>query len=217
MFVFVPDIALLLFVIISAYHFGEQHWHDVLVYSQRYIKLFYELVYGCFIFSLIFYFHLTEVESIIESICGYYINLSMMWLYLTVSGVLLVLVGIYFYRTNKFFKMQITEQILYLLVLAIIFRVSGLIWSFAIYFVLWHSLPSLHDQIKFLYGSVDRNTIFDYIKKAFVYWLASIVGLVVLYFVFKDYKVFEALLFSFIAAITFPHVVVIYKMFSSKK
>jgi Brp/Blh family beta-carotene 15,15'-monooxygenase len=140
-----------------------------------------------------------------------------MWLYLTVSGVFLVLVGIYFYRTNKFFKMQITEQILYLLVLAIIFRVSGLIWSFAIYFVLWHSLPSLHDQIKFLYGSVDRNTIFDYIKKAFVYWLASIVGLVVLYFVFKDYKVFEALLFSFIAAITFPHVVVIYKMFSSKK
>lgn len=214
LFALVPVIALLLFIIISAYHFGEQHWHHVLVYSNTYIKIFFELAYGCFILCLIFYFHLEEVERIIESICNYYIDLSYMWLFLTISGVFMVLCSLYLLNKNKLFKIQLREQMLYILVLAIVFKVSGLIWSFAIYFVLWHSIPSLNDQITYLYGKVTRDTITEYIKKAFVYWLASIVGLIVLFFLFKDYKIFEALLFSFIAAITFPHVIVIYKMFN---
>ncbi len=216
LFVFVPVLALLLFVIISAYHFGEQHWNSILVYSNRYIKVLFELIYGCFIFCLIFYFHLEEVERIIESICNYYIDLSRMWLLLTISGVLMVILSLYLLTNNKLFKIQLSEQMLYILVLAIVFKVSGLIWSFAVYFVLWHSIPSLNDQITYLYGKVNRDTITEYIKKAFVYWLASIIGLMALLFLFKDYKVFEALLFSFIAAITFPHVIVIYKMFNVK-
>ncbi len=217
LFTFLPDFALLFFITISAYHFGEQHWHSVLSYTHKTIKLLFELLYGSFIFCLIFYFHVPEVEYIISNICHYAVNLSHIDYLLTINGLLMVFVGIYLYKTNKLFKMQIGEQLLYLLVLAMVFRVSSLIWSFAIYFVLWHSIPSLHDQITYLYHTVNKNTIIAYVKKAFVYWLVSIIGLVVLYLVFKDTKVFEALLFSFIAAITFPHVIVIFKMFTKKK
>lgn len=216
LFTFLPDFALLFFVIISAYHFGEQHWHSVLSYTNKAIKLLFEFLYGSFIFCLIFYFHLEEVERIISNICNYNVNLSFMDYLLTINGVLMVFLGVYLYKTNTLFKIQIAEQILYLLVLAMVFRTSSLIWSFAIYFVLWHSIPSLHDQITYLYNTVNRNTILEYIKKAFVYWLVSIIGLVVVYFIFKDTKIFEALLFSFIAAITFPHVIVIFKMFNKK-
>jgi len=79
--------------------------------------------------------------------------------------------------------------------------------------VLWHSIPSLYDQINFIYGDVTKKTITKYIKNAFLYWLVSIIGLVVFYWLLKDTAVFEALLFSFIAAITFPHVLVINNMF----
>jgi len=217
LFTFLPDFALLLFVIVSAYHFGEQHWHSVLEYTNKAIKLLFEFLYGSFIFCLIFYFHLEEVERIISNICNYDVSLSFMDYLLAAVGVLMFGLGFYLFKTNKLFKIQIGEQLLYLLVLAMVFRVSSLIWSFAIYFVLWHSIPSLHDQITYLYKKVNKKTILAYIKNAFVYWLFSIVGLVVLYFIFKDTKIFEALLFSFIAAITFPHVIVIYKMFKNKE
>jgi len=217
LFTFLPDFALLFFIIVSAYHFGEQHWHSVLAYTNKVIKMLFEFLYGSFIFCLIFYFHLEEVEFIVSNICNYTVDLSFMDYLLAIDGILMVLLGVYLFRTNRLFKIQIGEQLLYLLVLAMVFRVSSLIWSFAIYFVLWHSIPSIHDQITHLYNEVNKKTILEYLKKAFIYWLFSIVGLMVFYWLFNDTKVFEALLFSFIAAITFPHVIVIFKMFNNKK
>lgn len=216
-FIFLPDFALLFFVILSSYHFGEQHWNTILLNTNKVTNSIFYLFYGSLIFSLIFYFHQGEVERIISDIIGYSIHLNFLHNLLIALISIAVLFSIYFYRTVKTFKSQVTEQILYLLVLTIIFRVSDLIWSFAIYFVLWHSIPSLNDQIKYMYGEVNKPNILLYLKKSFWYWLASIIGLIMFFWLFEDAKIFEALLFSFIAAITFPHVMVIAKMFKKKK
>lgn len=215
-FVFLPDFALLSFIIISAYHFGEQHWENILKYSNKLLSALFQLLYGSLIFCLIFYFHQDETELIIKDICGYFVSLEFLaYLLWSLCGFIL-LMSLYLSRTNRLFRLQLSEQLLYILVLAIIFRVTDLIWSFAIYFVLWHSVPSLNDQVKFIYGESNRKNILTYFKKAVWYWLTSIVGLFIFYWFFKDEKVFEALLFSFIAAITFPHVLVISKMFKKK-
>lgn len=215
-FTFLPDFALLFFIILSAYHFGEQHWNEILLKSNRFINSIFFFFYGSLIFTLIFYFHQVEVERIVGNIIGYPINLDLLQNLLFALGIAIVLISTYYYRTNKAFKSQLAEQILYLLVLTIIFRVSDLIWSFAIYFVLWHSLPSLNDQIKYIHGEVNKSSIILYFKKSFWYWLVSVLGLGLFFWLFKDAKIFEALLFSFIAAITFPHVMVIAKMFLKK-
>ena len=55
-----------------------------------------------------------------------------------------------------------------------------------------------------------------YFRSAFVYWIVSLTGIALLYYIFKDQKMFNALFFSFLAAITFPHVIVILKMFRNK-
>lgn len=212
-FSLLPDIALIFFVILSAYHFGEQHWNRILLNANKNINTLYYLIYGSIIFSLIFYFHDIEVEKIINDICVFPVSLSFLPELLIVLGVLLFLISIYYYRSIQIFREQLAKQILYLLVLAIIFRVSDLIWSFAIYFVLWHSIPSLNDQIEYIYGEVNKVNIKKYFLKSFWYWLASVIGLGVFFWFLRDEKVFEALLFSFIAAITFPHVLVIAKMF----
>jgi len=214
-FIFLPSFALFCFVLLSAYHFGEQHWQLILKQSSKFLKFAFEFFYGCFIFSLIFMFHQVEVENIIGSISGHSLNLDFVSKFLIGIGIVLFGLGIYFYKTIPRFKSQLAEQLLYILVLTIIFRVTDLIWAFAIYFVLWHSIPSLNDQIKFIYGRVNSTNILKYIKKAIWYWVVSIVGLAILFMIFKDTKIFEALLFSFLAAITFPHVLVINKMFKS--
>jgi hypothetical protein len=54
-------------------------------------------------------------------------------------------------------------------------------------------------------------------KTAFPYWLASIIGITIVFFIFKDDTIFNAIFFSFIAAVTFPHALVINKMFDNKK
>jgi Brp/Blh family beta-carotene 15,15'-monooxygenase len=105
------------------------------------------------------------------------------------------------------------EELLYLVVFAILFKMGSLIWGFALYFIFWHSNPSLHDQIKFLYGKYSFNNFMLYFKSAFIYWIISLVGIFVLYGIFKNETIFDALFFSFLAAITFPHTFVILKMF----
>jgi Brp/Blh family beta-carotene 15,15'-monooxygenase len=108
-------------------------------------------------------------------------------------------------------------EIFYLIIFAIIFKVSTLIWGFTIYFILWHSIPSLFEQITFIYGDFNKNNIFNYIKNALPYWVISIIGLIVVFQIFKEEKLLYAIVFSFIAAVTFPHSLVITKMFKHKK
>jgi hypothetical protein len=56
-----------------------------------------------------------------------------------------------------------------------------------------------------------------YFKAAFLYWFVSLTGIALLYFLFRKEALFMALFFSFLAAITFPHVLVIMKMQSRIK
>jgi hypothetical protein len=56
-----------------------------------------------------------------------------------------------------------------------------------------------------------------YIKAALPYWLVSLVGIAVLFLIFKDEKHFHSLFFAFIAAVTFPHAIVMLTMFSKKR
>jgi Brp/Blh family beta-carotene 15,15'-monooxygenase len=121
------------------------------------------------------------------------------------------------YLDSTEFRKNLFEQLFYLLVLAIVFKASSLIWGFAIYFIFWHSIPSLNDQITFLYGESTWSNFKKYFKTAFVYWFISLIGIFGLYVVAKDMLVFDALFFAFLASITFPHCIVILNMFKDKK
>jgi Brp/Blh family beta-carotene 15,15'-monooxygenase len=123
---------------------------------------------------------------------------------------------IYNFYSSKLFQQNLAVELLYLVVFTILFKVGSLIWAFAIYFIFWHSIPSLLDQTKFLFGVVSISNFKRYCKSAFLYWLISIVGIIILYFILKDYKIFDSIFFSFLAAITFPHVFVIERMFHIK-
>jgi Brp/Blh family beta-carotene 15,15'-monooxygenase len=216
LFCFIPWFALLLFIVVSSYHFGEQHWETKNIISNKFVATIFHAIYGLFILLLLFQFHEKEVINIMLGITGLdftYISISLL---LKLNGFLLIVLFIYNYYTYKEFRKLLAIEILYLIVFAIIFKVGSLIWAFAIYFIFWHSIPSLFDQMKFLFGEVSLTNFKRYCKSAFLYWLISIIGIIVMYFLLKDYKIFDSIFFSFLAAITFPHVIVIERMFHIK-
>lgn len=216
LFSFIPWLAMLLFIIVSSYHFGEQHWSKKKLYSNSLMTKLFQTIYGLFILLLLFQFHEKEVLDIMLGITGIELTFINILLLLKLIGFILVALSFYNYYTSKVFHKNLAVELLYLLVFAVIFKVGSLIWAFAIYFIFWHSIPSLFDQIKFLYGEVSTTNFKSYLKSAFIYWLISIVGIIVLYFILKEYKIFDSIFFSFLAAITFPHVIVIERMFITR-
>lgn len=217
LFLFIPALALLLFIVISGYHFGEQHWQKELMGNTKKINLLFHLFYGLLILNLLFIFHINEVQRIISDISKINITTDTIFIFFYFSLIGFLILCLIKYSKSKEIKKTVIQEVLFLFVFAIIFKTSTLIWGFTIYFILWHSIPSIIDQINFLYGSISFENFKKYFKSAFYYWIISLVGILLLYLIFRNEYFFDALFFSFLAAITFPHVWVIVNMFKTKK
>ena len=213
LFMKLPLFALILFILVSSYHFGEQNWQQILQNSNKVISIVMQCSYGLLILSSIFYFNTVEVEKIILKITALSITETQFLILFVTAIVMYLIAAIILVVQNKQILSPIIEQSLYLLILCIIFKAASLILGFAIYFILWHSIPSLYDQIKFMYGSYNVENFKKYFRSAFWYWIVSLAGVFILYFVSKDMVIFDALFFSFLASITFPHFIVIVKMY----
>lgn len=211
----IPTLALILFIIVSSYHFGEQHWQSILKDSTNFIIKLFQFNYGLLILLLLFYFNKHDVIKIVNKITNSIITENEISVALFSTIALFLVSTTLLFRISESFKRNAIEQLFYLLLLCIIFKVSSLIWGFTIYFIFWHSIPSLNDQIKFLYGNYTFSNFKKYFKSAFVYWITCLLGISVLYMISKDWIIFDALFFSFLASITFPHAIVIVKMYKS--
>lgn len=215
LFYFLPILTLLLFVLISGYHFGEQQL-DYLKGEVLEYNFVFKTLYGLLVLFLLFGFHINDVIAVVYEITTYRINESLIVNSLYLILILFTITYILVFKKLKVNESIFLSELFYLLVFAIIFKVSSLIWGFTIYFIVWHSMPSIINQTKFLYGSFNYFTFMKYIKAALFYWIVSLMGLFLFYFLFQDIKLFNTLFFSFLAAITFPHVVVILMMLKEK-
>jgi|TARA_B110000046_G_scaffold70071_1_gene78060 Brp/Blh family beta-carotene 15,15'-monooxygenase len=203
-------VAILFFVILSSYHFGEQHLENKFT-GSKYVKSIIYVVYGMLIFSLIFIENLKDVEVIMRNLTGEIIPNSWIETMLVSSSLLLIILIAYQFTRKIKPKIQIVRELFYILLLYLVFKSSSLILGFAIYFVLWHSIPSILDQTKFLSGGYTFKTMLEYLKTAFVYWLISITGLVIAYYYFSE-SLFNSMIFIVLFAVTAPHVWVMNRM-----
>jgi len=218
LFYTIPHVALLLFIIVSAYHFGEQQWQTIIQQEfPKWLVILFQFLYGFVILLLLFNFHSGEVQNIILNIANISIPSESLFLLLQISAIVFIGLSAYLFWKSEKIRNKLLMEFFYLVLFAILFKSSSLIWGFAIYFVLWHSIPSIIDQIKFLNGSFSMKYFVDYCRAAGIYWFISILGITLIYYVCKGDQLFNALFFSFLAAITFPHAAVITEMFRGKK
>jgi Brp/Blh family beta-carotene 15,15'-monooxygenase len=103
----------------------------------------------------------------------------------------------------------IARELFYLVLIYVLFQSASLLWGFAIYFILWHSVPSIHSQIVFLEGTVSNFSVKKYILNSLLYWIAALIFLSLLYYFLKEYtSLFLSTIIAFLGGITFPHVIV---------
>ncbi|MEK9750533.1 MAG: Brp/Blh family beta-carotene 15,15'-dioxygenase [Flavobacteriaceae bacterium] len=196
--------ALLFFVIISSFHFGQQHWHrrtkgmNVLRYALY-------TSYGLLIFGLLFWTHAEQSSLVIEAITSLAFTAHH---FIGLSAVAFVLVLVLFIIQSLSFRIILLELGVLLFILTV-FRYTSLLLSFALYFSLWHAMPSIKDQIELLYPKSSSLSFTSYVKAAFLYWGISVVGFGLILFLVElsALDVLELLVY-FLAAITFPHVIV---------
>ena len=203
--------AIILFVLLSAYHFGEEHLGDKINVNFLFNALYF-LAYGIFIFALLFYQSIADVDIIMKELTGVTFSKAQIEISLLVSVVTLVVGSGYLILTKRNESILFLKEFLYLVLLFLVFNTSSLILGFAIYFILWHSIPSIIHQIEFISGSLNKENTFSYIKKALIYWLISIVGLLLLYQLLPEIKVLATVVFVILFAVTAPHTWVMHKM-----
>lgn len=206
----VPFIAMLAFIFLSAYHFGEQHLEKKIVSFGK-LKGYIYIIYGSFIFALLFHENIADVNSILSSLTGVGMSLQLVQYMLIALSVLLVSIPLYAHYKKIPLQLNYFKELLYLFVLFLVFKTGSLIFGFAVYFVFWHSIPSITDQIRFLFGSQNKRSVTKYFKAAFFYWVLSITGLVVAYYML-DSKLFNTVLFLILFAVTAPHTWVMKRM-----
>ena len=214
LFYIVPFIALSLFVVFSSYHFGEQHFISK-SNSKDYLLSLYYTSYGMLIFSMIFFSSQEDVIIIVNEITNVFVSNEFINI-LFYSSIASTIILSFVMQFKKLITFNFFEEIILIILLFVIFNIASLIAGFAIYFIIWHSIPSLRDQIIELHSEFNKKNLLLYLKNSALYWLISVVSLFILYYLVNDEKLFISLFFSFLSAITFPHVLVMFNLFKNK-
>jgi len=203
LFWFQPFFSLIVFIVLSAYHFGEsQFWitsgprKELLPPAPLNREMFaLRFTWGLWVLLSPILIHWEQTLAILHSLG---LRANSPFLAFTLPGAaagnlriwgpagIALLVGvilIWLHRAHAVFsKAALARELLILAVLHWTFLSTSLLISFGAYFIIWHSPISLRDQILGIqtYEPDPGFKILDYIRRAWPYWLASIIGLLTL-------------------------------------
>ncbi len=211
LFLLQPFLSILLFVFISCFHFGEEHLSEK-IFINRFFDVTYFIVYGLLVFSMLFCEALFEVNNIMMELSNTTFSVLQVQTTLIFSASIFALMSVFLLWKNKFEISDFLKELFFLGLLFLVFKTSSLILSFAIYFIFWHSIPSIIHQIFFISGDITKKTVLFYVKKALFFWLISVIGLLILYFFIPQINLFSTVIFVILLSVTAPHIWVMFQM-----
>ena len=221
---FFPLLALLVFIGISAYHFGETDLVVLPKHTKSEKLLFFG--YGWLLISVLLISHLGEVLPILQSLPRFsgstleaaiaQINLNLT-IYYAFCGFLFVVSLFYYCWQSKVAFRPIAAVLFQGALLLYICIKLPLLLAFSFYFGLWHSLLCLQSIRQHLTQNGQLLAWNQLVKKAVLFSIIAILGIVALIVVGNRYSQTEDLLlglFIGIAILTAPHMEVMSTMFS---
>lgn len=214
---FVPILGLGIFLALSMYHFGQSNWNYVDMRSSFSTGVLF-FVWGAYVILAPILLHWEAASPIISSIIQQEApNLTSQFTIGLLLGLLMVniFLSIVLWIRGRITQRQFLYELFNLIVLSIMYWVTPLLLGFAIYFVCWHSLSSVMDQIEFFKKMILNYDWKKYIKHTLPLSLLSIVGLIGLYLIAEllGMKTEISLLFIFISIVTLPHMILIDKLY----
>ena len=204
-----PLRALLLFIAISIYHFGQEHFEDIA--QKGWIKNWLSISWGIFVLCFPLCWHWADTIDYIQQITGVEISMVAQPIrtLLTqgmVLNLLLALGSAYFSKIIG--ALRLFKEVINIILLALTFISMPLLYGFALYFVFWHSFQAMQDQVHFLQGRFTGYSWKNYLKDITPFSVVTFgmtmagASLLVLADVVPD----PAYLFILIGIISLPHI-----------
>lgn len=212
--VFLPGISLSIFLLISAYHFGQSQVLYVKWEAGSWKKRILGVAWGSMILSALLFMHLAEVVELLSSIIDIPVFLTelgpvQLALFPAACALIVLLLWAQALRENAMNAMQFLKELLSLAVLLTTFYVAGLWLGFALYFGVWHALSSMLAEIE-VFRKEKTYSISTFIKDALPFSLISFAGIGILALAVSylgEQIPMILLLFIAISVLTLPHTI----------
>ena len=173
-----PSIALISFVLISIYHFGEQHWEFKVSNANIInVKRIYPIIlHGLIFFVIVFMNNINIVNNVLLD----FNTISLNYIYLRIFLIVLFLIYMLLLLSSNSMRTYFTDELIFFILLFILTLNSSLIFGFSIYFIFFHSVLSIKDQVKYIYGDDNLEYIKKYLISASPYFILAILFLIAL-------------------------------------
>jgi Brp/Blh family beta-carotene 15,15'-monooxygenase len=218
LWILLPWPALLLFLLVSVYHFGQSNWNYL---APRAWSV--HLSWGAFVLFVPVVWHFEASRAVISVMVKQEVpQIPDTVRHVTVVCLLVLNQGLIIWNVvrKNLGKWSGFLESVNLWILFAMFLALPLMLGFALYFAGWHALSSSMDQISFFRKERKSFGWKDYIRAAAPYTLlalASLAGLYLLWPFMGQGVLHPGLLFMFIAAVTLPHMLLIDQLYGRNK
>lgn len=209
MWILLPIVSFIVFIIISAYHFGQSNWENAI--KDKRVSLAINTIWGLFAIGGFVLLHWEESKVFIEQVIGMQINFTAAFmvniqLAIICANILIILL-------LKNFKVidssRVKDELIKISVLCLLLYFTPMLVGFSIYFVLWHSLSSVQTQILYFRSLWPNFTVMDYYRQAAPFTFLALIGFVCMIYghplIFPDVSIISTFI-VFIACVTLPHI-----------
>ena len=209
-----PVTSLILFLLISAFHFGESQFADI--FFKKSLRFIFYFFWGLCLLSTLMYYNVNELYDI----TSYFDDTIVLDKIYNKEKI-----GVFFYITNAvtilsimaltYFKKinndRLFSELFLLFLIHATFYLFPFIIGFTLYFVALHSIKVMNDEFKFLKDENNNFNIMSFLKLLAPYSILSIIGtsflLILSYYNLIPYSI-PFLAIIIISVITLPHAIV---------
>ncbi len=196
-----PTLAFLVFIGMSVYHFGQSYEGG----SRRDT-----VVWGAFVLLFPIFLRYAQAAPIIGQMVGGQVALPTgvtLVVCLLLFG-LNVVVPLFDYRTGRLSRRGLGRRWLDALLLTFLYLSTDLLLGFAVFFLLWHSLPAARSQWIYLKQRQLARSPVAYLRQLLPLTAGAFLSLLLVYLYltgYTDRTVDLGLLFILVSLITLPH------------
>lgn len=215
--IYFPMISLSLFLILSAYHFGQSQFekYDVHTLTKKIIGF----IWGVIVLSGLVVFNFNEIQIVLTDYDELntfvsLFNLQYFKIICLISTITFLIIGL----VNLRFK-SLVKELIYISLIGVTFLIQPLLLGFALFFIFNHSYTVMRSEYNFLSKYDTHFNLSKFIKALTPFTLLSILGIFFLYYLSSTGWITMSLPFILlitISSLTFPHAIVM-EVFYTKR
>ena len=209
-----PVTSLILFLLISAFHFGESQFADI--FFKKSLRFIFYFFWGLCLLSTLMYYNVNELYDITSYfddtiILDKIYNKDKIGVFFYITNVVTIISIIALTYYKKINNDRLFSELFLLFLIHATFYLFPFIIGFTLYFVALHSIKVMNDEFIFLKKEDKSFSIISFLKLLAPYSILSIIGtsflLILSYYNLIPYSI-PFLAIIIISVITLPHAIV---------